>query len=62
MHCHGDIPEGVTRYWFEQLPWEDFDAYWARSPLSLVGMSYPSLLLTEADYRTPIAESEQYFR
>lgn len=54
----------MTRYWFEQLPWEDFDAYWARSPLSLVGnVTTPTLLLTgEADYRTPIAETEQYFQ
>ncbi len=61
---YSDIPEGVTRYWFEQLPWEDFGAYWARSPLSLVGnVTTPTLLLTgEADYRTPIAESEQYFQ
>ena len=61
---YSDIPEGVTRYWFEQLPWEDFEAYWARSPLSLVGnVTTPTLLLTgEADYRTPIAESEQYFQ
>ena len=61
---YSDIPEGVTRYWFEKLPWDDFDAYWARSPLSLVGnVTTPTLLLTgEADYRTPIAESEQYFQ
>jgi dipeptidyl aminopeptidase/acylaminoacyl peptidase len=59
-----DIPERVTRYWFEDMPWEDFDAYWQRSPLSLVGkVTTPTLLLTgEADHRTPIAESEQYYQ
>ncbi|MEM7361348.1 MAG: S9 family peptidase, partial [Pseudomonadota bacterium] len=61
---YSDIPEGVTRYWFENMPWEDPDEYWRRSPLSLVGnVTTPTLLLTgEADHRTPIAESEQYYQ
>jgi acylaminoacyl-peptidase len=35
----------------------------ARSPLSLVGnVTTPTMLLTgEADYRTPISESEQFY-
>ena len=59
-----DIPERVTRYWFEDMPWEDFDAYWQRSPLSLVGkVTTPTLQLTgEADHRTPIAESEPCYQ
>lgn len=61
---YSDIPEGVTRYWFENMPWEDPQEYWRRSPLSLVGnVNTPTLLLTgEADHRTPIAESEQYYQ
>ena len=53
-----------TRYWFADMPWENPEAYWARSPLSLVGnVTTPTALLTgEADYRTPIAESEQYYQ
>ena len=52
------------RYWFDKAPWEDPDSYWERSPLSLVGnVSTPTMLLTgEADYRTPISESEQYYQ
>ncbi len=52
-----------TRYWFKNMPWEDFQTYWAQSPLSLVGnVTTPTALLTgEADYRTPIGESEQYY-
>lgn len=52
------------RYWFGALPWEDQAAYWARSPLSKVGyVSTPTMLITgEADYRTPISESEQYYQ
>lgn len=61
---YSDIPEGVTRYWFENLPWEDPQEYWRRSPLSLVGnVTTPTLLLTgEADHRTPMPESEQYYQ
>ena len=61
---YSDIPEGVTRYWFENMPWEDPEEYWRRSPLSLVGnVTTPTLLLTgEQDHRTPIAESEQYYQ
>lgn len=52
------------KYWFDKPPWEDPDGYWARSPLSLVGnVTTPTMLLTgEADYRTPISETEQYYQ
>ena len=45
-------------------PWEKPEEYWRRSPLSLVGnVKTPTMLLTgEADYRTPIGESEQYYQ
>ena len=53
-----------TRYWFDAMPWEDPDAYWKRSPLSLVGnVTTPTMLITgEEDWRTPMAESEQFFQ
>jgi acylaminoacyl-peptidase len=52
------------RYWFGAQPWEQPQEYWRRSPLSLVGnVKTPTMLLTgEADYRTPIGESEQYYQ
>ncbi len=52
------------KYWFGKQPWEDPETYWARSPLSLVGnVSTPTMLLTgEADYRTPMSETEQYYQ
>ena len=45
------------------MPWEDYEHYWQRSPLRLVGnVSTPTMLLTgEADWRTPMSESEQYY-
>lgn len=51
-------------YWFANMPWDDPAAYWARSPLSLVGnVSTPTALLTgEQDYRTPIGQSEQFYQ
>lgn len=61
---YSDILETVGAYWFESMPWEDYESYWQRSPLSLVGnVSTPTMLITgEADYRTPMAESEQYYQ
>ena len=58
-----DGPAFFARYWFGEMPWTAPDAYWQRSPLSLVAnVSTPTMLLTgEQDYRTPISESEQYY-
>ncbi|MFQ5739520.1 MAG: prolyl oligopeptidase family serine peptidase [Acidobacteriota bacterium] len=52
------------KYWFSAFPWDDPQQYLKRSPLSLVGnVSTPTMLLTgEADYRTPISESEQFYQ
>src|SRR5690606_16675915 len=56
-------PYGV-RYWFPGPPWEHFEHYWQRSPLSRVGhVTTPTMLLTgKADHRTPIPESEQFYQ
>lgn len=60
---HADGPAFFSRYWFPGFPWEVPEAYWKRSPLSLVGnVKTPTMLLTgEQDYRTPISETEQYY-
>lgn len=52
-----------SKYWFGKKPWEDPENYFRRSPLSYVGnVTTPTMLLTgEEDYRTPIAESEQFY-
>ena len=54
----------MAKYWFGKMPWEDPQAYWARSPLSLVGaVTTPTLVVVgEEDYRTPVSESEQYYQ
>jgi acylaminoacyl-peptidase len=58
-----DNPGFFYRYWFSGPPWENAQDYFKRSPLSLVGnVKTPTMLLTgEADYRTPISESEQFY-
>lgn len=58
-----DIYTFMTRYWFTDLPWNDYQQYWERSPLSLVGnVKTPTMVLTgELDVRTPMSESEQYY-
>lgn len=52
-----------AKYWFGKKPWEDPESYYKRSPLNYVAnITTPTMLLTgEEDYRTPIAESEQFY-
>lgn len=59
-----DATNFFYRYWFSAYPWEDQTDYWARSPLSLAGhVKTPTMLITgEADFRTPIAETEQFYQ
>jgi dipeptidyl aminopeptidase/acylaminoacyl peptidase len=59
-----DLPNFFYKYWFSAPPWEDYEAYWQRSPLSRVGnVKTPTMVVTgEQDYRTPISESEQYYQ
>jgi len=59
-----DMYNFFWRYWFPGYPWDEPQAYFERSPLSLVGnVVTPTMLLTgELDYRTPIAESEQLYQ
>lgn len=58
-----DIYTFMTKYWFTDLPWNDYEQYWKRSPLALVGnVKTPTMVLTgELDVRTPMSESEQYY-
>ena len=46
------------------MPWDNVEHYETRSLLSVVkNVKTPTLVLTgEADYRTPISESEQYYK
>ena len=48
---------------YEGLPWENPDAYWDFSPLSLVGnVNTPTMIITgEEDLRTPLSESYQMY-
>jgi len=51
-------------YNFKRLPWEDPAEHLRRSPLMYVGnVTTPTLLLTgEKDLRTPMEQTEQYYR
>ena len=59
-----DGTQFMTKYWFGKAPWEDPDAYWSRSPLSLVGsVKTPTLVVVgDQDFRTPLSDSEQYYQ
>jgi dipeptidyl aminopeptidase/acylaminoacyl peptidase len=60
---YADGASFFSKYWFGKKPWEDPENYFRRSPLSYVAnVTTPTMLLTgEEDYRTPIAESEQFY-
>jgi dipeptidyl aminopeptidase/acylaminoacyl peptidase len=49
---------------FKKYPWEDPMEYAVRSPLHYVGnVTTPTMVMTgEADLRTPISQSEEYYR
>lgn len=55
---------GMAQNWFGKEPWEDYEAYWKRSPLSLVGnVKTPTMVMVgEEDHRTPGNEAEQYYQ
>ncbi len=60
-----DIQALTAQYWLGgETPWDGHETYWKQSPLSLVGkVVTPTLLMTgEADYRTPIAQTEMYYQ
>ena len=59
-----DIGNFVTKYWFPGLPWDNVEHYEKRSLLSVVKhVKTPTMVLTgEADYRTPMSDSEQYYQ
>ena len=59
-----DVSTFMPKYWFGKLPWDDPDAYWERSPLSLVGsVKTPTLVVVgDQDFRTPLSDSEQYYQ
>ncbi|WP_127141610.1 S9 family peptidase [Flagellimonas marinaquae] len=60
---YADGAQFFSKYWFGKKPWEDPENYLRRSPLTYVAnVTTPTMLLTgEEDYRTPIAESEQFY-
>ena len=60
---YADGVQFFYKYWFGKKPWEDPENYFRRSPLSYVAnVTTPTMLLTgEEDFRTPIAESEQFY-
>ena len=59
-----DIQAVTLQNWVPGTPWDNHEEYWRRSTLSLVGnVKTPTLLIDgEADYRTPIEQSEAYYQ
>lgn len=59
-----DITAVTLKNWVPGTPWDNHDDYWRRSTLSLVGkVKTPTILIDgEADWRTPIGQSEAYYQ
>ncbi len=59
-----DMSAYGVKYWFPGLPWDHVEHYESRSLLSVVeNVATPTRIITgEEDYRTPMSESEQYFK
>lgn len=59
---YSDIP-WTANYWFPGMPWDHVEKYESKSLLSVVkNVTTPTMVLTgEADYRTPMPDSEQYY-
>ena len=59
-----DIAPFTAKNWFPGLPWDHVEHYESRSLLSVVeNVKTPTMIMTgEEDYRTPMSESEQYFK
>jgi dipeptidyl aminopeptidase/acylaminoacyl peptidase len=64
-HSFVGTTDGINWYHqFQKYPWEDPMEYAVRSPLHYVGnVRTPTMVMTgEADLRTPISQSEEYYR
>lgn len=58
-----DLVAWESSLFFGKYPWEDHEAYWSRSPLSLAGnVRTPTLVLVGSeDRRTAVSEAEQFY-
>ena len=59
-----DMAPMAVSNWFPGFPWDNVQNYESRSLLSVVkNVKTPTLIMTgEEDYRTPMSESEQYYK
>ncbi len=59
-----DMAAMSNSHWFPGLPWDHVEHYESRSLLSVVeNVKTPTLIMTgEEDWRTPMSESEQYYK
>ena len=60
----GNTDGAGTYNWYKKYPWEDPMEYALQSPLHYVGnVTTPTMVMTgEADLRTPMSQSEEYYR
>ncbi|HEV2386241.1 MAG TPA: S9 family peptidase [Candidatus Acidoferrales bacterium] len=64
MYSETDSHRYLAAFFGMKSPWENFDQYWAHSPMKFVGnVKTPTLILGgQADIRVPIPQAEEFYR
>jgi dipeptidyl aminopeptidase/acylaminoacyl peptidase len=64
MYSQTDIHRYMTLFFGRKAPWDNFDEYWAHSPMKYVeNVKTPTMVLHgQADTRVPIPQAEEFYR
>jgi dipeptidyl aminopeptidase/acylaminoacyl peptidase len=64
MYSQTDIHRYMTLFFGMKAPWDNFDEYWAHSPMKFVeNVKTPTMVLHgQADTRVPIPQAEEFYQ
>jgi dipeptidyl aminopeptidase/acylaminoacyl peptidase len=64
MYSQNDVPRYLRHYFDEKAPWDNFQEYWAHSPMKFIeNVKTPTMILHgQSDTRVPIPQSEEFYR
>jgi len=64
MYSQSDIHHYMAFYFDNKAPWDNFQEYWAHSPMKYVGnVKTPTMILHgQSDTRVPIPQSEEFYQ
>jgi dipeptidyl aminopeptidase/acylaminoacyl peptidase len=63
MYSQNDVPRYLRHYFDEKAPWDNFQEYWAHSPMKFIeNVKTPTMILHgQSDTRVPIPQSEEFY-